>query len=60
MKKLNLNALKVQSFVTASNATVTETVKGGRDSNNRACCFDSDTYCEDTITVYFGTCLYPC
>jgi len=60
MKKLNLNALKVQSFVTSGKELNAETAKGGGDSNNRACYFDSDPYCEDTITVYFGTCLYPC
>lgn len=57
MKKLNIKDLKVTSFVTKEQE---QDAKGGRDSNNRACYFDSDPFCPDTITVYFGTCLYPC
>ena len=57
MKKLNIKDLKVTSFVTKEEES---NAKGGRDSNNRSCYFDSDPYCSDTITVYFGTCLYPC
>ena len=56
MKKLNLNNLQITSFVTKEQK---QSSKGGR-TNGRACYFDSDPYCEDTITVYFGTCLYPC
>ena len=56
MKKLNIKDLKVSSFVTKDQGIA---AKGG-ESNNRSCYFDSDPYCEDTVTVYYGTCLYPC
>lgn len=57
MKKLNLNTLKVTSFVTKLQENNT---KGGVKSNQRRCFLDSIPYCDETVTYIGGTCTHPC
>jgi len=67
-QKLNLNQLKVKSFVTGLEDEVKDTAKGGQGSQfYTVCCFDDDTNgctlrqrCDTiNITNVFGGCGQP-